>query len=112
LCELFHCRPSELNEEDGLLLLSILDVKHWRDVATRYEEDPGTKAVDNSDKLRLMLLSRGVKDALTIPEESLGFHLLADADTDPEWWKMTESKKKQIKEGVVEFEAERKGAIR
>lgn len=65
LCETFHCRPSELHDEDGFLLLRLLDVQHWRDAASYYDEDPSSKAVPEEDKIRMMLLAAGDPQALT-----------------------------------------------
>ena len=98
MCELFHCRPSELDNEDGLLLLQLMELKHWRDVASYYDEDPGTKMVSNDEKFRFVALSFGVMDALTADLDTLG-ERIKEARLHPQddWWKLSSSKMREIK---------------
>ena len=62
MIELFHCRPSDLDEEDGFRCLRLLNVQHWRDAAIQYKSDP--KRMDASTRMRLSLLMAGEEDAL------------------------------------------------
>ena len=64
LCELFHCRPSELDEEDGFRCLRMLYLHHWREVALAYKNDP--KSISAEDRTRITLLLGGKEDALTM----------------------------------------------
>jgi len=98
MCELFHCRPSELDNEDGLLLLQLMDLKHWRDVASHYDSDPKTPMVSDDEKFRMLALSYGVKDALTADIEFLGKRIKeAQKNQDPNWWKLSGSKMREIR---------------
>jgi hypothetical protein len=100
---LFHCRPSELDSEDGLFLLKLLDLKHWRDAAAHYDSDPQTSMASNEDKKRFMFLSLGVKDALYLPLEELTDDKLAAASADA--WAMSKEKKAEINMMMTELNA-------
>lgn len=94
---MFHCRPSELANEDGLLLLQLMDLKHWRDSASYYDDDPKTKMVSNDDKLRFVALSFGVKDALTAKIDTLSSRIKeARLNTPANWWELSDSKRREI----------------
>lgn len=97
---MFHCRPSELESEDGLLLLRLVDVKRWRDVALQYDNDPTSKAVTNEDKHRLLFLSMGVTDALRADISELNHDALSAVDP-KKMWSYTETKKKEVKSKAV-----------
>jgi hypothetical protein len=105
LCELFHCRPSELESEDGLLLLRLLNMRHWRDVASYYDDDPDSTMVSDEDRKRLMFLAMGVTDALSIPVNALSAERLASADP-RRIFKLGESKKEQLKSQGQKFTKE------
>lgn len=62
LCEMFHCRPSELQEEDGWTCMRMYNLRHWRTVAQNFREDP--HGVSREDRMRLRLLMSGKEDAL------------------------------------------------
>ena len=64
LVELYHCRPSELEEEDGFLGLTLLHMRQWRDKTFQWKSNP--KALGTEDRIRLHeLVNMGVEDALT-----------------------------------------------
>lgn len=100
LCEMFHCRPSELESEDGLLLLHLVDIKRWRDVALQYDNDPSSKAVTNEDKHRLLFLSMGKTDALRVDISELNHDALSAVDP-KKAWSYTQAKKEEIKSEAV-----------
>jgi hypothetical protein len=103
LCELFHCRPSELESEDGLFLLKLLDLKHWRDAAAHYDDDPQTGMVSNEDKKRFMYLSFGVKDALYLPLDELTESRIEEARANA--WAMSKEKKAEVNMMMAELNA-------
>jgi len=96
LCELFHCRPSELDSEDGLLLLNMMSIKRWRDVALRYDDDPSTNLITSEEKRRLTYLSMGVQDALSADLEDITKETLMAVDP-KDIWSYGEAKKAEIK---------------
>jgi len=100
LCEMFHCRPSELESEDGLLLLRLVDVKRWRDVAIQYDNDPASKAVTSEDKHRLLFLSMGKTDALRADISELNHDALSAVDP-KDTWSYQEAKKAAVKSEAV-----------
>jgi hypothetical protein len=64
LVEMFHCKPSELEGEDGFTCLRLLNMRHWRDAASAYKHN--RKGMDGEDRMRIgLLLSGKVPDALT-----------------------------------------------
>jgi hypothetical protein len=74
-----------------------MDLKHWRDAASYYDDDPRTKMVSNDDKFRFVALSHGVKDALTVDISTLGERIkAAQEQADPGWWELSESKRREI----------------
>ena len=95
LCELFHCRPSELNNEDGLLLLRLMELKGWRDRALEYDNDPSSKSVSNEDKMRFTFLVHGDDDALHAEPEKLTMERLREVELKGEY-KLGKSKQREI----------------
>jgi len=74
-----------------------MDLKHWRDAASYYDDDPKTKMVGNDDKLRFVALSFGVKDALTAKIDTLSARIKeARLNTPSGWWELSDSKKREI----------------
>jgi len=113
LCELFHCRPSELNSEDGLLLLRLMELKGWRDRALEYDSDPSSKSVSNEDKMRFTFIAHGDDDALHLDSEKLTMERLREVQLNGEY-KLGKSKQREImaqaKIATQEFRNEEKQA--
>jgi len=93
---LFHCRPSELDEEDGLLLLRLLDIKSWRDKVFEYDNDPKTTAVSSTDKTRFTFLAFGDDEALSLDAKKLTMKRLKEV-RNKSMFKLSKAKKAQIK---------------
>jgi hypothetical protein len=100
MCEMFHCRPSELEAEDGLLLLQLMDIKHWRDVANRYADNPSTKSVSSEDLHRLAFLIAGDDEALHIDRDELTSERYRSLDRSRAI-KITEGRKRELKKKAV-----------
>lgn len=74
-----------------------MDLKHWRDAASYYDDDPKTKIISNDDKFRFVALSFGVKDALTAKIDTLSARIKEARLNTPEgWWDLSESKRREI----------------
>jgi hypothetical protein len=87
-----------------------MDLKHWRDLASHYDSDPGTSMLTVDEKMRLVALSLGVKDALTLPVDILGDKMRdASKHPDPNWWGLSDSKKREINNSAS---AINKGAVK
>lgn len=72
-------------------------MKHWRDAASYYDDDPKTKMVSNDDKFRFVALSFGVKDALTADINTLSARIKEERTRTPaDWWQLSESKRREI----------------
>lgn len=63
LIELFSCRPTDLDGEDGWKCLRLLELRRWRDTAQAFKQD--AKSVSAEDRTRILLLRQGKDDALT-----------------------------------------------
>ena len=107
---MFHCRPSELSEEDGLLLLRLMELKSWRDKAQRYDDDPATKLISSEDKMRFMFLAFGDDTALHRDKKSMTMDELRELQIGG--IKMSDTKKEEIKaeaqRATTEFREEQK----
>jgi len=64
LIELFHCTPSQLDEEDGWRCLTYLELRHWRDAALAYKDKDRRKSIPREDRMRIARLLHGERDAL------------------------------------------------
>lgn len=81
-----------------------MDLKHWRDIAAHYDNDPSTKMLSVDEKMRLVALSLGVKDALTLPIDIIGKEMReAQKNPNPNWWQLSEGKKREITHSANEL---------
>ena len=108
LCELFHCRPSELDDEDGLQLLRLMDLRAWRDKALDYDNDPRTTSVSSVDKTRFTFIAYGDNDALFLDAKELTMKRLKEVRARGDF-KLSKAKKEQIKDDAVKALGEFRG---
>ena len=77
-------------------MLRMLELKHWREAASYYDQDPRTQMVDDDDKQRMLALSMGVKNALVGDLDEV-MQAIKTAEKDPDWWAPSKEKKRHIK---------------
>jgi len=72
----FHCLPSDLEGQDGLLLMEMLEMKYWSEIAHQFKEDPAK--VEGEDRIRIQFACEGDDKALTRPGDEFTVELMAE----------------------------------